>query len=401
MTTVQRLRFSGTVIALGIVMALAVIDLSPTILAQSQSSDAELDGRGPQLSGIELTYISRYKYKANVYHSVSQTTVTATVNHSGASYVVRLDGVEDDDGVISLTVGSNVITIEVAAEDGQTTRTYTVTVNRASASDSTTGELSTDSPPVNFRVVRLSSKAHIYFQIPKNRGITGYVYQRYKHDGDDFVASGTGYTHSDADGLRGTFSFGANVSLEAGALYKYELTLKNSQDSTVIETSMTVRAPSYNVFNSSPEAAQADATLSNLTLTGAVEFQNESSSGSSFWKEAQGYKATVSNSVSRTTVTPTLNQSDASYVIRLGGVTDSDGTVQLAEGVNIITIEVTAADGTHFRLYTLTVTRRAPNSPATGAPTVNGTAQVGQTLTANTAGIFDADGTKYVTYSYQ
>ena len=30
-------------------------------------------------------------------------------------------------------MGSNVITIEVTAEDGQTTRTYTVTVTRAAA----------------------------------------------------------------------------------------------------------------------------------------------------------------------------------------------------------------------------------------------------------------------------
>ena len=32
------------------------------------------------------------------------------------------------------------------------------------------------------------------------------------------------------------------------------------------------------------------------------------------------------------------------------------------------------------------------NSAATGAPTINGTAQVGETLTASTSGISDADG---------
>ena len=37
----------------------------------------------------------------------------------------------DTDGVISLSVGSNVITVEVTAEDDSTTRTYTVTVTRA------------------------------------------------------------------------------------------------------------------------------------------------------------------------------------------------------------------------------------------------------------------------------
>ena len=41
------------------------------------------------------------------------------------------------------------------------------------------------------------------------------------------------------------------------------------------------------------------------------------------------------------------------------------------------------------------------NSPASGAPTINGTAQVGETLTASTTGIADADGLTNVSYAYQ
>ena len=41
------------------------------------------------------------------------------------------------------------------------------------------------------------------------------------------------------------------------------------------------------------------------------------------------------------------------------------------------------------------------NTPATGLPTINGTAQVGETLTALTNGITDADGLTNVSYSYQ
>ena len=43
----------------------------------------------------------------------------------------------------------------------------------------------------------------------------------------------------------------------------------------------------------------------------------------------------------------------------------------------------------------------ASNSPATGAPTISGTAQVGETLTANTSGIADEDGLSSVQYEYQ
>ena len=41
------------------------------------------------------------------------------------------------------------------------------------------------------------------------------------------------------------------------------------------------------------------------------------------------------------------------------------------------------------------------NSPATGAPSISGTAQVGETLTADTSGIADTDGLTGVSYSYQ
>ena len=43
----------------------------------------------------------------------------------------------------------------------------------------------------------------------------------------------------------------------------------------------------------------------------------------------------------------------------------------------------------------------AANSPATGAPAINGTAQVGETLTVDTSGIDDADGIGNATFSYQ
>ena len=42
-----------------------------------------------------------------------------------------------------------------------------------------------------------------------------------------------------------------------------------------------------------------------------------------------------------------------------------------------------------------------PNTSATGLPTIGGTAQVGEVLTADTSGIGDADGLTNPTYSYQ
>ena len=42
--------------------------------------------------------------------------------------------------------------------------------------------------------------------------------------------------------------------------------------------------------------------------------------------------------------------------------------------------------------YTITINVTAVNDPATGAPTISGTAQVGQALTASIAGVADVDG---------
>ena len=196
------------------------------------SSDATLEWL--DLSGIDIgdgsrgTYVgSQTSFNASVYHSISQTTVTPTVNHPGASYVVKLGGVEDADRSISLAVGSNVITIEVTAEDGQTTKTYTATVNRATASAPTTGELSTDAPPVNFRAIYVSKTfAGFALSFPRNRGLFGSVEQRYEHDGDSFVSSGADsrYEFSDTDDLGGSRLEFGDENVEPGALYKPEST---------------------------------------------------------------------------------------------------------------------------------------------------------------------------------
>ena len=51
--------------------------------------------------------------------------------------------------------------------------------------------------------------------------------------------------------------------------------------------------------------------------------------------------------------------------------------------------------------YVMTVNVTAMNDPATGAPTISGTAQTGQTLAAVTTGIVDVDGLTSPTYGYQ
>ena len=54
-----------------------------------------------------------------------------------------------------------------------------------------------------------------------------------------------------------------------------------------------------------------------------------------------------------------------------------------------------------IKVKQLAVAAAKANSPATGAPTISGTPQVGETLTADTSGIADEDGLDDVSYEYQ
>ena len=129
-------------------LASATADFTVATPAQQQpppeppaSTDATLSGL--TLSGVDFTFASATtSYDVNVANEVEQTTVTATANDGGATYAVKLGGVTDEDRVILLDVGSNVITVEVTAEDGNTARTYTVTVTRAEPPLSTDATLS-------------------------------------------------------------------------------------------------------------------------------------------------------------------------------------------------------------------------------------------------------------------
>ena len=96
-----------------------------------------------------------------------------------------------------------------------------------------------------------------------------------------------------------------------------------------------------------------DATLSGLTLSG-VNFGTFASGTTSYWGH-------VPQSVTQTTVTPTLSDSGASYVIKRGNRTYSSGIVSLySDSSNRITIEVTAEDEYTKQTYTVNVRRPGP-----------------------------------------
>jgi hypothetical protein len=97
------------------------------------STDAALSSLA--LSGVSIGNfdVDITAYTASVGNGVSSTTVTAVASDDGASVVIAdRDGeTQGTSRSVSLVVGDNEITVTVTAEDAATTKTYTITVARA------------------------------------------------------------------------------------------------------------------------------------------------------------------------------------------------------------------------------------------------------------------------------
>ena len=109
-----------------------------------------------------------------------------------------------------------------------------------------------------------------------------------------------------------------------------------------------------------------------------------------------------------------LNNAAFSYRwIRNDGSTDTDiqdatgssYTLVSADAGQTIQVKVTFTDDADNQESLTSAATAAvapePNSPATGLPTISGTASVGDTLTADTSAITDADGLNNATFTYQ
>ena len=100
--------------------------------AAPKSDNAKLSAL--EIAGVTLTpafAADVTSYTASVENTVDKVTVTATAADSKATVAGT--------GEKTLAVGNNAITVEVTAENGTTTKTYTITVNRAAAPVPVTG----------------------------------------------------------------------------------------------------------------------------------------------------------------------------------------------------------------------------------------------------------------------
>ena len=148
---------------------------------------------------------------------------------------------------------------------------------------------------------------------------------------------------------------------------------------TVSTTALTVTeedttGDSYTVVLDSQPTANVTVTVAGHAGTDVTPSPTSLTFTTTTWGTAQTVTVTADDDADTTDDSVALTHSAAS--------TDTD-----YDGISIDGVAVTVNDN--------------DTAPATGAPTITGTAQVGQTLTAVTTGIMDANGLTSPTYTYQ
>ncbi|MDH5301221.1 MAG: cadherin-like beta sandwich domain-containing protein [Gammaproteobacteria bacterium] len=120
-----------------------------TVTAErAASNDATLSGLSLSQGGMTPSFASGVTaYSLNVANSVSSVTITPTATFAQASIQVNGAVVAsgNSSGPIALNTGNNSISIRVAAQDGVTTKNYSVVVYRAASSNPNLATLSLSS----------------------------------------------------------------------------------------------------------------------------------------------------------------------------------------------------------------------------------------------------------------
>ena len=180
----------------------------------------------------------------------------------------------------------------------------------------------------------------------------------------------------------------------------YTLAATDQGKGIKVRVSFTDDAGNYESLTSGASAA---VTAANNPATGAPTISGTAQVGETLTASTTG----IADSDGLTFATFTyqwikldsnLNDSDIS------GATGSTYTLVAADAGTGIKVRVSFTDdagNTESLTNESALIVMAANNPATGAPTISGTAQVGETLTASTTGIADSDGLAFATFTYQ
>ena len=383
---------------------------------------------------------STTSYTSAASSLVDQITIESTANNVDGASVAFLDGsdqllsdadTEKEGFQVALAVGDNTIKVKVTAEDGSTTRIYTLTITREEPLSSPTALLSNLDEPVSqarfvgtrdrFTLAQgfetgdheagytLNSVKIIVSQIATSAGMRIRIF--------DSTAEGTPNEsiHSlgrapNQTGVR-TFEAPSNAMLEAGTKYfvvidsdasrpskSYKIQVASSDilnslaPGWSMDTDRLVRTVDRDWYtdhrvpllevNGDAIVLSSDATLSEFDLTWDDDgTETDIALSPPFDAATKDYTASVAHGVDQVTVKATKGDEGAGLDYFDGAdtrLTDADSNadgfqVGLAVGTNTIKAKVAASDGNSEETYSLVVTRAADvTAPATRSATVNG-----------------------------
>ena len=179
----------------------------------------------------------------------------------------------------------------------------------------------------------------------------------------------------------------------------YTLVAADEAKAIKVQVSFTDDADNEESLTSVATNAVAAAPQTNSPATGAPSISGTAQVGETLTADTAGIED--ADGLTNISFTYQWMADDAD----ISGATGSTYTLADSEEGKAIKVEVSFTDDAgNDESLTSAATDEVdvrPNSPATGAPTISGTAQVGETLTANTSGIADADGLANATFSYQ
>ena len=208
---------------------------------------------------------------------------------------------------------------------------------------------------------------------------------------------------ADADGLSNVqyeYQWLADDSEISGATNAtYTLVAADEGKAVKVQVSFTDDADNEETLTSAATDAVAAAPTPNTPATGAPTISGTAQVGETLTANTSG--VTDADGLSNVQYEYQWLADDAD----ISGATNDTYTLVAADEGKVIKVRVSFTDDadneeTLTSAATGAVDAR-PNSPATGAPTIAGTAQVGQTVTADTSGIADADGLANATFSFQ
>ena len=205
---------------------------------------------------------------------------------------------------------------------------------------------------------------------------------------------------SDADGLENaTFTYqwladDADINGATGSTY----TLADADEGKAIKVEVSFTDDEGN-NETLTSAATATVSAANIPATGAPTISGTARVGEVLTVDTSG----ISDEDGMENASFTFTWGASGYFRATGAVTEY--TIQPDDEGKTVDVTASFIDDKGNQEFVdsapTSVVEARPNNPATGAPTISGTAQVGETVTADTSGIADADGLTNAAFTYQ